>query len=446
MLFTFVANGEYDEVISFGEKYISDYGSNRDTLNILFQAYLVKGYTYKAEELIDEYPLDDKSAYDTAVVANMNIMLDRWDKGLELLKSAMEIDKNELKIYDVINNIYVYDSEKLTKRLEEKVNATEDNAYKTLLAKTYAISKNTSEKAVELTKELEEEGIVNIGVDLVNFEAYNNIGEKSEAADYINEAAKKAKTWNKESYTTYYLLSLKSEYNNKLEEALSYAKKAALADPKYSSTYGSLLPRLQIGMGKFEPIEIYYRTALQKDPFNYKLIMSIADYYTNYQSNSDKGMKYYELLLKIKKEDSSLYKKIFDFKIKNEKYDEAIPYLEEAIKLDENNSDYYRILGTIYLNNENFDEGIELIRKAYSMNEKDSIALNNAGWYYMNIENDIARGFDNIKSAYEDMSVSLDESIKEKLISNYNKAKKLYDEFLEDETKEFDTASIDLIF
>ena len=446
MLFTFASNGEYDEVITFGEKYINDYGSNRDTLNILFQAYLVKGYTYKAEELIDKYPLDNKSAYDTAVVANMNIMLDRWDKGLELLKSAMEIDKNELKIYDVINTIYVYDSEKLTKSLEEKVNVTKDNSYKTLLAKTYAISKDTSEKAVELTKELEEEGIVNIGVDLVNFEAYNNLGEKDEAADYINEAAKKARTWSKESYTTYYLLSLKSEYNNKLEEALSYAKKAALADPKYSNTYGTLLPRLQIETGKFEPIEVYYRTALRKDPFNYKLIMSIADYYTNYQSNNDKGMKYYELLLEIKKEDSSLYKKIFDFKIKNEKYDEAIPYLEEAIKLDENDSDYYRILGTIHLNNENFDEGIELVRKAYSMNEKDSIALNNAGWYYITVENDIARGFDNIKSAYEDMPVSLDEAIKEKLVSNYNKAKKLYDEFLEDETKEFDTAGIYLIF
>lgn len=446
MLFTFVSNGEYDEVITFGEKYISDYGSNKDIINILFQAYLVKGYTYKAEELIDKYPLDDKSAYDTAVVANMNIMIDRWDKGLELLKSAMEIDKNELKIYDVINNIYVYDSEKLTKRLEEKVKVSGDNAYKILLAKTYAISKNTSEKAVELTKELEEDGAVNIGIDLVNFEAYNNLGEKSEAADYINEAAKKAKTWNKESYTTYYLLSLKSEYNNKLEEALTYAKKAVLADSKYSNTYGSLFPRLQIGMGKFEPIEIYYRTAIQKDPFNYKLIMSIADYYTNYQSNNDKGMKYYELLLEIKKEDSSLYKKIFDFKIKNEKYDEAIPYLEEAIKLDENNSDYYRILGTIHLYNSNFDEGIELVRKAYSMNEKDCIALNNAGWYYMNVENDIARGFDNIKSAYEDMPVSLDESIKEKLISNYNKAKKLYYEFLEDETKELDKDGIDLIF
>lgn len=446
MLFTFASNGEYDEVITFGEKYVSDYGSNKDIINILFQAYLVKGYTYKAEELIDKYPLDDKSAYDTAVVANMNIMIDRWDKGLELLKSAMEIDKNELKIYDVINNIYVYDSEKLTKRLEEKVKLSGDNAYKILLAKTYAISKNTSEKAVELTKELEEDGVVNIGIDLVNFEAYNNLGEKSEAADYINEAAKKAKTGNKESYTTYYLLSLKSEYNNKLEESLTYAKKAVLADSKYSNTYGSLLPRLQIGMGKFEPIEIYYRTAIQKDPFNYKLIMSIADYYTNYQSNNDKGMKYYELLLEIKKEDTSLYKKISDFKIKNEKYDEAIPYLEEAIKLDENNSDYYRILGTIHLYNSNFDEGIELVRKAYLMNDKDCIALNNAGWYYINVENDIARGFDNIKSAYEDMPVSLDESIKEKLISNYNKAKKFYDEFLEDETKEFDTAGINLIF
>ena len=365
----------------------------------------------------------------------MNIMVDRWDKGLELLKSAMEIDKNELKIYDVINNIYAYDKDKLIKTLEEKVKNTDDVGYKALLAKAYSIAKDTSEKAVELTKELEADGVVNIGVDLVNFEAYNNLGEKAEAEDYINEAAKKAKAWNKESYTTYYLLSLKSEYNNKLEEALSYAKKAVLADSKYSNTYGSLIPRLQIAMGKFEPIEIYYRTALQKDPFNYKLIMSVADYYTNYQSNNDKGMKYYELLLEIKKEDISLYKKIFDFKIKNEKYDEAIPYLEEAIKLDENNSDYYRILGTIYLNNSNFDEGIELVRKAYSMNEKDSIALNNAGWYYMTVENDIARGFDNIKSAYEDMPVSLDESIKEKLISNYNNAKKVYDEFLKDETK-----------
>lgn len=445
VLFTFSLNGEYEEVITFGEKYIDDYGSNKDTLNILFHAYLVNDYKDKAEKLIEEYQLEDKSAYDTAVLANMNIMVDRWSKGIELLKSAWEIDKNEIKIYDVINNIDSYNREKLIETIEEKVKITDEDGYKALLAKVYSLDKETSKDAIELTKELEEKGIVNVGIDLINFSAYKNLEEEDKALEYINDATKKAKSWNKESYITYYLLSLKAENSNKYEEALSYAKKALLADKRYSNTYGDSIPRILIKMGEFKSIEYYYRTALSKDPFNYKLIMNIADYYTNYQSNNDKGMKYYNLLLDINK-NIELYKKVCNLKINSEKYDEAIPYLEEVIKLDGDNPDYYRLLGTIYLNKSRFDEGMELIRKAYSMNEKDVIALNNAGWYYLTIQNDIARGYDNIKSAYEHVPTTLDESIKEKLLNNYNEAKKVYKEFLEDDTKEFNTSGIKLVF
>ena len=92
------------------------------------------------------------------------------------------------------------------------------------------------------------------------------------------------------------------------------------------------------------------------------------------------------------------------------------------------------------------EEGIELTRKAYSMDEKDSIALNNAGWYYLMVENDIARGYDNIKGAYDDISASLDEETKKEIIDNYNNVKKVYEEFLSDDSQEFDLSGINLIY
>ncbi|WP_370836457.1 tetratricopeptide repeat protein [Clostridium tertium] len=224
------------------------------------------------------------------------------------------------------------------------------------------------------------------------------------------------------------------------------AKKSIIANQEYTNNYESLIPDILLAKGNIKPTEAYFRTAMKKEPYNYETIIKIANYYSNYESNNEKARNYYELALNIKKDDSELYFKLAKLDIVDEKWEDASNNLKEAIKLDEDNPEYYRTLGAVYLKSSKNEEGIELTRKAYSMNEKDILALNNAGWYYLMVENDIARGYENIKAAYEEIPASMDESTKNSLIENYNKSKEVYDKFLKDSSQEFKITGLKLFY
>lgn len=446
MLFIFTLNKQYDEAISLGEQYINEYGKNNTILKTLFLAYVANNDLYKAEEVIENYQLDESSAYDISELASMNMLINKGDNGIELLKDAWALDKNELKIYNVLESMYLFDKNSLINILEDKLKESDEDAYKVFLAKAYSMSKDTADKALNIINELDDEESNNIVTDIIKFEINKNLNNIDEASNYLDEAIDKSEAINKESYITNYLLSLKSINNDKYDEALIYAKKSINGSSNNSEIYGSLIPQILIKKQDFNAIEAYYRTALEKEPYNYEFIISLADYYANVVSNDNKARYYYELALDVRKDDCSLYLKIVDLDIKEQKFDEAISKLEEAIKIDDENPVYYRTLGALYLEQGMNEDGIELTRKAYAMNEKDSIALNNAGWYYLMVENDIARGYDNIKGAYDDMQASLDEDTKKIIIDNYNNAKKVYEEFLSDDSKEFDLSGINLIY
>ncbi|WP_411168150.1 tetratricopeptide repeat protein [Clostridium sp. MB05] len=447
MLFTFIMNKQYDEAISLGESYISSHGQNKEILKTLFAAYISNNYIYKAEELTEAYPLDKNSSYDISVLANMNMLINRWDNGLELLKDAWNLNSNEIKVYDVISDMYVFNKEVLIKSLEESVdkNPNED-AYKMLLAKAYSMSAKTANKGEDLINLLEDKNITGSANDLIKFEIYNITNKKDEAEKYLDDASRKAKKENKESYMSYYISSLKAFNDKKYDEAFTLAKKAILAQKDYPNSYGVLVPKILLEKGIVKPTESYLRVAMQKEPFNYRMVLRVADYYSNLESNNEKAKEYYGWALNIKKDDSNLLYKLANLDIVDGKWDEAINKLNEALKIDENNSKYYRALGAVYLNKKMNEEGIELTRKAYSMNENDILALNNAGWYYINVEKDIARGYENIKGAYEGIPTSMDETIKNSIIDNYNKSKKLYEEFLKDESKELKIPTLTLFY
>lgn len=446
MLFTFNLNGQYEDSISFGEDYINEYGKNKDILKTMFMSYIGDNNIYKAEKILEEYPLDETSAYDISVLANMNMLLGKWDNGIELLEKAWNLDKNELKIYYVIESIYEFDKTSLIEELETKLKEVNEDSYKAFLALAYAMEKKEANKSFDLIEKLDKDGINNIGTDYINYIANKNLNNKEEAIKNLDDAIDKAKDINKESYTTYYLSSLREINNGKYDEALVYANKSINSNSKYAEIYGILIPEILKNKNNFNPIEVYYREALKKDPFNYKIIVSLADYYTTYVSNSEKAMYYYNLALSFKDDNEIIYDKIVDIYIKDNKVDEAIEVLEKAININEDNQVYYRTLGALYLEKGMYTEGIEITRKAYSMDEKDSVSLNNAGWYYIVVENDIPRGYDNIKAAYTDMPAALDEEIKGKIIENYNKAKEIYEEFLKDSDKEFNKKGIKLIY
>lgn len=447
MLFTFIMNKEYDEAISLGEQYINEYGRNKEILKTLFAAYISNNHIYKAEMLTEEYPIDEKSAYDVCVLANMNMLINRWDKGLELLKDAWYLDKNELKIYDVIEDMSSFNSEKLIESIQAKIeNNTNEDAYKMLLAKAYSVSKETANDAEELMKDLDDNNVDGIASDFINYEICKSRNNNSEAEEYLEEAERKAEKEKKDSYVTYYISAVKAFNNEKYEEAFNLAKKSIIANQEYTNNYESLIPDILLAKGNIKPTEAYFRTAMKKEPYNYETIIKIANYYSNYESNNEKARNYYELALNIKKDDSELYFKLAKLDIVDEKWEDASNNLKEAIKIEEDNPEYYRTLGAVYLKSSKNEEGIELTRKAYSMNEKDILALNNAGWYYLMVENDIARGYENIKAAYEEIPASMDESTKNSLIENYNKSKEVYDKFLKDSSQEFKITGLKLFY
>ena len=447
MLFTFIMNKEYDEAISLGEQYINEYGRNKEILKTLFAAYISNNHIYKAEMLTEEYPIDEKSAYDVCVLANMNMLINRWDKGLELLKDAWYLDKNELKIYDVIEDMSSFNNEKLIESIQAKIeNNTNEDAYKMLLAKAYSVSKETANDAEELMKDLDDNNVDGIASDFINYEICKSRNNNSEAEEYLEAAERKAEKEKKDSYVTYYISAVKAFNNEKYEEAFNLAKKSIIANQEYTNNYESLIPDILLAKGNIKPTEAYFRTAMKKEPYNYETIIKIANYYSNYESNNEKARNYYELALNIKKDDSELYFKLAKLDIVDEKWEDASNNLKEAIKIEEDNPEYYRTLGAVYLKSSKNEEGIELTRKAYSMNEKDILALNNAGWYYLMVENDIARGYENIKAAYEEIPASMDESTKNSLIENYNKSKEVYDKFLKDSSQEFKITGLKLFY
>ena len=359
MLFTFIMNKEYDEAISLGEQYINEYGRNKEILKTLFAAYISNNHIYKAEMLTEEYPIDEKSAYDVCVLANMNMLINRWDKGLELLKDAWYLDKNELKIYDVIEDMSSFNNEKLIESIQAKIeNNTNEDAYKMLLAKAYSVSKETANDAEELMKDLDDNNVDGIASDFINYEICKSRNNNSEAEEYLEEAERKAEKEKKDSYVTYYISAVKAFNNEKYEEAFNLAKKSIIANQEYTNNYESLIPDILLAKGNIKPTEAYFRTAMKKEPYNYETIIKIANYYSNYESNNEKARNYYELALNIKKDDSELYFKLAKLDIVDEKWEDASNNLKEAIKIEEDNPEYYRTLGAVYLKSSKNEEGI----------------------------------------------------------------------------------------
>lgn len=446
MLFTFTLNQEYGDVISFGEQYIKDYGQNKDIAKILFIAYLQNNNEYKAEELLDTYPLDEKSSYDIATYANMNILINRWDKGIDLLKDAWNIDNNDIKIFNVIRAMYLFDKDSLIDTLKNRINDSNEDEYKVFLAASYSMDKDSTDKALNLINELDDKKIDTINTDLIKQEVYNNLNNESMNQEYLEDAIHKSKAIDKESYSTYYLLSLKALSNGKYDEALTYAKKSINSNINNAESYGILIPSILNSKKDFNTIEIYYREAMKKEPFNYEIILNLANYYTNYVSNDEKAKEYYKFAINLRKNNSDLYKKLAEIDIKDEKYEDAIENIKEAIEIDDNIQEYYTTLGALYLIEGNYEEGIEVTRKAYSMNDKDVRALNNAAWYYLVVEKDLLRGFENLKAAYSEIPAGMTDEDKNIIIENYNSIKNAYDKYMSDETEEFNITDLKLIY
>ena len=80
------------------------------------------------------------------------------------------------------------------------------------------------------------------------------------------------------------------------------------------------------------------------------------------------------------------------------------------------------------------------------INNDDILTLNNAGCYYISVENNISRGYENIKGAYDKISNSTDKETKKYITKNYEKAKALYDKYNNDSDAKFEIPDLHLFY
>lgn len=415
VVFTFYMNNDLEQAESLGEYYLESYNTYKPLLKTMFAVYLANDQKDLAKGIVNSYPVDKDSAYDLATLAKMQIMINDYDNGLENLRLSYEIDKNEIKSYDVIMEACQFDKEKLLKKVTE---LSEENpkveAYKAWINEINSFD----EKNIDFSKNVIDEIKNNINTDELEEDSYVDL--------YI-------KAW--ENYN-------KGQY----DKAKEFANEAILANSDYENTYGMLMPNILIATENSDKIEGYIRKAIFNEPYNYNLIVNIAKLYEDKLSNLDKAKYYYDYALTLNKNNDELYYDLALLNLKMDKVDDAILDLNKAIAIDEDKSDYYRALGTIYYNEKEYDKAIENIRKAYSLNEKDVLALNNAACYYITVDKDVWRAYSNIESAYNDMQSSIDSESKKLITNNYNAIKKVYDKYVNDENTIVDVQGLELAY
>lgn len=426
IIFTEFMNKDFKAAMQDGEEALTKYKDNKKIIKTMLPVYMANQEVDKAKVLIAFYKVDEHSAYDIAEHARMKMLLDGWDEGLDELKNAWYIDRDEYKIFDILAQISAYNKDKLLERI---VKLSEKDplepAYKMWLAKIYSMREETSELAQKILSDVQGNDIGSIEKVLIQAAILQNTKQTEKADELINKLIQE----NENDYRVLHTAGWFYLQKNELDKAMEYCRKSIVKNKNYPDNYGFLMPEILKAMGKDVEGEPYFRTALLKEPYNYNIMISIANYYWYTTKNSEKALEYFKSGEIVKPNDAEIKYNMALIHITNNREEDAVKLLNEAIKIDPAVPKYHRTLGTIYMIKGKYEDGIREIRNAYEADKEDILTLNNAGCYYITVTVDLERGVYNLQKAYEGITDSLDEYSKNTITENYNKAKKLLESY-----------------
>lgn len=426
LVFTEFMNKDYKVALEDGEKALSMLPEDKKLIKTMFPVYMANNELDKAKALIKLYDVDKKSAYDNAEYARMVMLLGDWDNGFKLLREAWDIDKDEYKIYDTISQIAVYNKDKLLESVTDLSNKNpNDIAYKMWLAKIYSGTPETATQAEDILKALQGKDTGKIEIKLIESSVLQNSGQTQKADDMINTLIKD----NGDDYRVLHTAGWYYLNKNDVDKAEKYCRESIVKNKNYPDNYGFLMPEILKAKGKGMEGEPFFRTALYLEPYNYNIMLTIANYYSYTAKNSEKALEYFKLAEIVKPDDAEIKYNMALIYLTDGKNDEAVKLLNECIKIDDVVPKYHRTLGTIYLLHKDTASAIKEIRYAYHGDENDILTLNNAGCYYISVEGNLDRGLFNLQAAHNGINKNTDQYTKQVIENNYNKVKKLIDEY-----------------
>ncbi len=426
MVFTEFINGEYKAALKDGEIALSKYPKNKSLIKTMFTVYMGNEKVDSAIELMTKYPVDTKSSYDTSEYSRMLMLLGKWEEGYTLLKNAWEINKDEYKIYDVLAQVALYDKDALLQNITElSKKYPNELSYKMWLAKIYSLSADTSDQANKLIDEMQSKNVGTMQIELIKANVYKNMNELEKSDKLIQSVISKHPNDYRVCHSAGWYYLYKKDY----EKAKEYCNKSIELNPEYPDNYGFLMPEILKGQSTKLAAEPYFRTALVKEPYNYNIMINLANYYWYNADDSSKALEYYNLASIIKPRDAEIKYNMALIKLADGEVEDAIKILKSCSKLNELVSKYHRTLATIYMTKNNQVQAKIEIDAAYLADEDDILTLNNAGCYYINFNQDLQKGFYNISKAYQGLNDSYDDYTKKIIVDNYDKVLKLKESY-----------------
>lgn len=419
IVFSQYINGDMSIALKEGEWALKVNPSNKQLVKTMIAVYMANNEKDAAKNLLNLYNVDKSSAYDLAEYSKIIITLGDYKKGLSTLKEAWTIDKDEFKVYDVLAQVSLYNKNKLVseiKELEEK--DVEDLAYKMWLAKIYSLTPDTSKEAEKILLQLKGNDS-SIEMKLIEAAVLYNLNNDVEGDKLIEELLKD----NPSDYRVLHTAAWQYLRKGKLEEAMDYCKKSIAQNESYPDNYAFLMPEILKHMENEVSSAPYYLTGISKEPYNYNILISAANYYWYSEQNANRALQYFDLASKIKPDEPEIKYNMALLYFNEKKDDEAIEALKYSIKLKGNSVKYHRTLGTVYLTIGKAKEGIEEIRAAYKYDENDILTLNNAGCYYVMYTDDFNKANTNLRKAFEGINEKTDEYTKKIIKENYNNVK-----------------------
>lgn len=426
IVFTEFMNKDYKAALTNGEEALKQFPEDKKLIKTMYTVYMANNDKDNAKKLLANYPLDYKSSVDTAEYARMLMLNGQWEQGYKKLRAAWYIDKDEYKIYDILAQLSVYNKETLLENvtaLSEK--NPDDLAYKMWLAKIYSLSDATADQADKLLQDLKTKNVGNIEIKLIEASVLQGLKQNDKADELIKNVIDENKGDYRILHTAgWYYLNKKD-----LTNAEKYCRESIIKNKAYTDNYGFLMPEILKAEGKSIEGEPYFRTAMFKEPYNYNIMLTIANFYWYTTKNTEKAMEYFNYSQIVNPDEPEIKYNMAQINISNKKNDEAINLLQQCIKLNDSIAKYHRTLGTIYLLNGKQADGIKEIRYAYGSDQEDILTLNDAGCYYISVEQNLVKGEYNLRKAVEGINSTTDQYTADTIKENYKKAKEILDKY-----------------
>lgn len=420
ILYTSMINGDVEKALEYGEVFLLECPKDKNLMNTMFMVYVFNDKLDKAKNILITYPTDELTSSDLTKLANMNALINNYNEFFELLKEAWNKDNDNLEILDAIEQIYSNNKEYILQEMKKLAEENKDEiVYKVWLAKLYSLDSKNVNEADKLISELDKKNIENLNINFIKANLLNELGEHKESKSILNNIHKEYE----ESYIGYYAKAINEYNSSNYEAALNSCKQSILLNRDYVTNYIVMLPKIMDALKQTELEEPYLRIGLEKEPYNYGLVLKMADYYFNIMKDSNKALYYYELAAKMNPKDADNLYNMAIIKVNTQRIDDAVELLNKAIKIDDSKSKYYRALGSIYLTEGKDELAIKAIREGYLKDKNDVLNLNNAACYYITVEKNVSRAIINFKAAYEGMDENITSEQKKIITENYNRVR-----------------------